>query len=133
MKRNRRLFYDGFRIAMAYVGTVVGAGFATGQEYCNFYPIWLPFIGRFDFRHLFIAVGRRIMFYAGKLGADPTELWQIIYLEKPLPLSTSTWGAVLICGAMFAGQGPFQEQWGSYLFGASVTARGTSCHLVWCR
>lgn len=40
MKSNRSLIYDGFRIAMAYVGTVVGAGFATGQEIIQFFTCY---------------------------------------------------------------------------------------------
>lgn len=71
MRRSKRLLYDGFRIAMAYIGTVVGAGFATGQEILQFFT-------RYGFPSywailcsviLFIVVGRSIMFYGGKLGA----------------------------------------------------------------
>ena len=48
MKSNRSLIYDGFRIAMAYVGTVVGAGFATGQEIIQFLPVMaILLFGRF--------------------------------------------------------------------------------------
>ena len=28
------------QIAFTYIGTVVGAGFATGQEILQFYPVW---------------------------------------------------------------------------------------------
>ncbi|HHU50086.1 MAG: hypothetical protein ACOYEH_07835 [Caldicoprobacterales bacterium] len=128
MKRNRRLFYDGFRIAMAYVGTVVGAGFATGQEILQFftrygYPsFWAILISVI----LFIAVGRRIMFYAGKLGARSYGIVADYIFGKAAPFVNLYLGLtfVLICGAMFAGAGAlFQEQWGTpYLFGASVTA-----------
>ena len=37
MNRFRDSLIEGFRIAMAYIGTVVGAGFATGQEILQFF------------------------------------------------------------------------------------------------
>ena len=72
MERNRHLLYDGFRIAMAYVGTVVGAGFATGQEILQFFTRYgyLSFWAILISVILFIVVGRRIMIYGGMLRAQ---------------------------------------------------------------
>ncbi|HHY83152.1 MAG TPA: hypothetical protein GX505_10815 [Clostridiales bacterium] len=128
MKRSNHLFADGFRIAMAYIGTVVGAGFATGQEIMQFFT-------RYGFRSfwailisavLFILVGRSILLYGRKLDAksygslaDHIFGWTGSFINLYLGVTF-----VLICGAMFAGAGAlFQEQWGvPYIIGASVTA-----------
>ncbi len=128
MKKIRRFVYDGFRIAMAYVGTVVGAGFATGQEILQFftrygYPsFWAILISVI----LFIVVGRKIMFYGRILNAHSYGSVADYIFGKAAPFVNLYLGLtfVLICGAMFAGAGAlFQEQWGiPYLIGASVTA-----------
>jgi len=128
MKWKSSLIYDGFRIAMAYVGTVVGAGFATGQEIIQFftcygyYSFWAILISVI----LFIAVGRRIMLCGRKLNAQSygsvtsylfgnTASFVNIYLGITF---------IFVCGAMFAGAGAlFKEQIGiPYIIGAFITA-----------
>jgi uncharacterized membrane protein YkvI len=122
------LLYDGFRIAMAYIGTVVGAGFATGQEILQFFT-------RYGFPSywailcsviLFIVVGRSIMFYGGKLGAKSYGNVTNYIFGKAASFVNLYLGItfVFICGAMFAGAGAlFEEQWGiPYLIGAFTTA-----------
>lgn len=128
MERNRHLLYDGFRIAMAYVGTVVGAGFATGQEILQFFTRYgyLSFWAILISVILFIVVGRRIMIYGGMLRAQSYGSVADYIFGKAALFVNLYLGLtfVLICGAMFAGAGAlFQEQWGiPYLIGASVTA-----------
>ena len=114
MKSNRSLIYDGFRIAMAYVGTVVGAGFATGQEiiqfftcygYSSFWAILISVI-------LFIAAGRKIMHFGRKLNARSYGLDEHLF-GNAAPFVNIYLGLtfVFICGAMFAGAGAlFKEQ-----------------------
>lgn len=128
MRRSRRLFYNGFRIAMAYIGTVVGAGFATGQEILQFftrygYPsFWAILISIL----LFIAVGRSIMFYGRKLNAKSYGSVTDHIFGKAASFVNLYLGVtfILICGAMFAGAGAlFEEHWGiPYLIGAFITA-----------
>ena len=117
MERNRHLLYDGFRIAMAYVGTVVGAGFATGQEILQFFTRYgyLSFWAILISVILFIVVGRRIMIYGGMLRAQSYGSVADYIFGKAALFVNLYLGLtfVLICGAMFAGAGAlFQEQWG---------------------
>jgi uncharacterized membrane protein YkvI len=127
MKSNRSLIYDGFRIAMAYVGTVVGAGFATGQEiiqfftcygYSSFWAILISVI-------LFIAAGRKIMHFGRKLNARSYGSLTEYLFGNAAPFVNIYLGLtfVFICGAMFAGAGAlFKEQLSiPYAAGALIT------------
>ena len=128
MKRSNHFIADGFRIAMAYIGTVVGAGFATGQEIMQFFTrfgihsFWAILISAL----LFVLVGRSILLNGRRLNAksygslaDSIFGWAGSLVNLYLGITF-----ILICGAMFAGAGAlFQEQWGvPYMLGASATA-----------
>ena len=138
MKSNRSLIYDGFRIAMAYVGTVVGAGFATGQEiiqfftcygYSSFWAILISVI-------LFIAAGRKIMHFGRKLNARSYGSLTEYLFGNAAPFVNIYLGLtfVFICGAMFAGAGAlFKEQLSIPLRGRCFDywSSDTAGHLVW--
>ena len=128
MRQSKRVWQDGLRIAMAYIGTVIGAGFATGQEILQFFtrhgfPSFLAILVSVI---LFIFLGRAILFYGRELNAKSYDNLVTRIFGGVAPLVNLYLGVafVLICGAMFAGAGAlFEEQWGiPYLVGASVTA-----------
>jgi uncharacterized membrane protein YkvI len=137
MKSNRQVLSDGFRIAMAYIGTVVGAGFATGQEILQFFTRfgYSSFWGILISVLLFIIVGRKILLYGSKLNAKSYGVLidHIFGLASPLVNLYLAISFVLLCGAMFAGAGAlFQEQWGiPYFAGAVLTAVLTLLVTLW--
>ncbi|HHU78537.1 MAG: hypothetical protein ACOX27_07820 [Caldicoprobacterales bacterium] len=137
MKGSRKFLSDGFRIAMAYVGTVAGAGFATGQEILQFFTryghpsFWAIIIATI----LFITAGGYILMYGGRLQAKSYGVIVDHIFGRAAPLVNIYLGITytLICSAMFAGAGAlFHEQWGiPYLVGASVTAFLTLLVTLW--
>jgi uncharacterized membrane protein YkvI len=128
MKNNRQVFTDGFRIAMAYIGTVVGAGFATGQEILQFFTRfgYSSFWGILISVLLFIVVGWKILLYGSKLRARSYRvlIQHIFGLASPIVNLYLAVSFILLGGAMFAGAGALlQEQWGiPYFAGAVLTA-----------
>lgn len=120
--------WDGIRIAMAYIGTVIGAGFASGQEILQFftrygYPsFWAVLCSTL----LFVIVGHRILAVGNRLGVRSFRgLTAAIF--GPLSPAVDIYlgmAFLLLCGAMFAGAGAlFYEQWGlPYQVGAILTA-----------
>src|SRR5690554_914089 len=109
MKKSKVFILDGVKIAMAYIGTVIGAGFATGQEilqfftrygYNSIYAIVLATL-------LFIIVGKKILLLGRRLQA-PSFGVLIDHVFGPISPIVNIYLAisyVLICGAMFAGAG----------------------------
>lgn len=74
-----------FQIAVTFIGTVVGAGFASGQEIWQFFSSngWVSLVGIFLTSALFFGFG----FYALRLGPRHqvqsfTELLQILLIKK---------------------------------------------------
>jgi len=126
--RSRQSWSYGIRIAMAYIGTVIGAGFATGQEILQFFT-------RYGYNSilaillstvLFIVVGRKILLLGHKLGAESygSVIDQMFGAVSPLVNIYLAISYILILGAMFAGAGAMlNEQLGiPYLAGAVITA-----------
>lgn len=60
-----------FQIAATYIGTVVGAGFATGQEILQFFTkhYYWGFIGIIISTLLFITLGSKMMLLSNRIGA----------------------------------------------------------------
>lgn len=137
MSKNRQVFTDGFRIAMAYIGTVVGAGFATGQEILQFFTRfgYSSFWGILISTILFVAVGGKILLYGRKLNARSygVLIHHIFGLASPFVNLYLAVSFILLSGAMFAGAGAlFQEQWGiPYFAGAVFTAILTLLVIHW--
>ncbi|PLS16457.1 hypothetical protein CVD28_15315 [Bacillus sp. M6-12] len=65
-----------FQIAAVYVGTIVGAGFATGREIVEFFTRFgfSGLIGILITGYLFIFIGAKIMVLSAKIGADSYEI-----------------------------------------------------------
>jgi uncharacterized membrane protein YkvI len=128
MRNTKKIFIDGFRIAMAYIGTVIGAGFATGQEILQFFTRYgySSFFSILISTALFILIGRSILFYGRELHSKSygSLVDNIFGISAPLVNLYLGIAYVLLCGAMFAGAGAlFKEQWGiPYMVGASITA-----------
>ncbi len=118
----------GIKIALAYIGTVIGAGFATGQEILQFFT-------RYGYNSvlaillstvLFIVVGRKILLMGNRLGAESygSVIDQMFGAVSPLVNIYLAISYMLTLGAMFAGAGAMlNEQFGMpYLAGALITA-----------
>ncbi|HZK34733.1 MAG TPA: hypothetical protein VFD33_05425 [Bacillota bacterium] len=133
MKSGRQCVLDGIKIAMAYVGTVIGAGFATGQEILQFFTKYgynaVYAIGVTTL--LFIVVGRKILVLSRRLDAPSFGLL-IDHVFGPVSPLVNIYLAIsyiLICGAMFAGAGALSnELFGTpYILGAFFIA---TCTLI---
>lgn len=117
MGRYQNNWVMGLKIAMAYTGTVIGAGFASGQEILQFftrfgYPSFLAILLS---TALFILVGLKML----KVGSYlQVKSFRGITAHVFGPLSPLVdlylCGAfLLLCGAMFAGAGAiFKEHFG---------------------
>lgn len=68
-------FSGAFQIASVYVGTVIGAGFATGKEIVEFFTqySWSGFLSIFLSGALFILLGTKIMEFAIEIQANSFE------------------------------------------------------------
>jgi len=98
-----------FKIAFAYVGTVVGAGFASGQEVLRFFTmyghnsIWAIIISTL----LFIYIGKRILLLGYDLGAISIGSINKKVFRNMSPIVTGYLiiSMIIICTAMLAGSG----------------------------
>lgn len=143
MKRND--WSKPLQIAATYIGTIVGAGFATGQEILQFFTKY----GQWGFycillaTALFIWLGYKVMLLANRINAKSYE-------DLNTALFGKLWGAIIslfmmlvllgVSAVMLAGAGTiFEENWNlSYQLGLIVTAlacfillrRGLSAILV---
>ncbi|WP_335870191.1 YkvI family membrane protein [Bacillus sp. 2205SS5-2] len=74
-----------FQLAAVYVGTVVGAGFATGKEIVEFFTRFgfIGFIGILLSGYLFIIMGTKMMMKSQQINAKSFEDFQL-YLFGPL-------------------------------------------------
>lgn len=128
MKNNKQYIFDGTKIAMTYVGTVIGAGFASGQEIIQFFTkygynsFWAILISTL----LFVFIGKKILLLGNSLGAKSFRglIDHVFGIASPLVNLYLAASFVLLSGAMFAGGGAlFSEHWGlPYLVGALLTA-----------
>jgi uncharacterized membrane protein YkvI len=119
---------DGLRIAMAYIGTVIGAGFASGQEILQFftkYGYW-SYCAILLSTLIFILAGHRILklgssLKAGSFRGLTRNIFGAAAPAVDIYLGTSF---ILLLGAMFAGAGAlFSEHWGlPFYLGAVFTA-----------
>jgi len=117
------------QIAAIYMGTIVGAGFATGQEILQFFTKYgqLGFYSIILTTILFIWIGYKVMLLASRINAKSYE-------DLNKALFGKTWGSVIsvfmmfvllgVSAVMLAGAGTiFEENWNlSYQLGLIVTA-----------
>jgi uncharacterized membrane protein YkvI len=113
-----KAFYGAFQIAFVYVGTVIGAGFATGKEIVEFFTQYgfVGFVGILVSGYLFIMMGTKTMKLAIKLKAQSyEELNEYLFGKKLAFFFNIAMMMMLICvsGVMLAGAGAlFEEQLG---------------------
>jgi uncharacterized membrane protein YkvI len=98
------------QIAFTYVGTIVGAGFATGQEILQFFSRYGAYAtGTILLAGLmFVAVGTRIMVLAHRLGAESYEVLNKYLFGERLGRWFSHFSLVMLFGVtcvMLAGGG----------------------------
>lgn len=115
-------------IAFTYVGTVVGAGFASGQEIISFFTvfgrnsIWAIMISIF----LFIFMGTRILLLGMDLKASSFKklIENTFGFLYPLVNVYLLFTMMAINVAMLAGAGAMFEEFGntSYMVGVTITA-----------
>ncbi len=125
-------------MAAAYIGAVVGAGFASGQEALTFFVIYGPWgcLGILVVTMGFAAIGALSFRTAQELGIDS---YRELLATVSNPLWAKLYDIVITCfllagvGVMLAGAGSLvEQQWGlPAVFGVAATAliTGLSCCL----
>lgn len=109
---------EAWQIAAVYVGTVVGAGFATGKEIVEFFTQYGAFgtIGVFISGSLFTWMGARMMVMARRIGAASYQQFnRYLFGNVMSPLVTVIMTAMImgVVAVMIAGAGAvFEEQLG---------------------
>jgi len=126
-----------FQIAAVYVGTVVGAGFATGREIAEFFTKYgfLGFVGIVIAGYIFIFTGSKMMILSSRAQARTYEEFNRYLFGKKLAPIVNIFFLVMLLGVtavMISGAGAvFEEQLGlSRLIGVSVTILGASFILM---
>jgi len=108
----------GFSIAMVYIGTLIGAGFASGQELLQFFARFGIFglAGIATAGVLFAAIGYMVLRASRRLGAKSPESLIISYKIKPLRILLGMLTALFLFAlivVMLAGSGAlFSEVYG---------------------
>ena len=107
-----------FQIAAVYVGTVVGAGFATGKEIVEFFTQFglYGFLGILIAGYLFIFTGTKIMLVAARIQATSYEEFnEYLFGKKPAFIINLFFLLMLlgVSAVMISGAGAvFEEQLG---------------------
>ncbi|MBR3120046.1 hypothetical protein [Oceanobacillus profundus] len=122
-------------VAATYIGTIVGAGFATGKEIVTFFSVHGTFgaIGIVITGFLFIFVGTKIMIISARIGAySYQDLNVYLFGSKGGKFVNIFMFIVVICvtSVMLSGAGAvFHEQLGlSFQFGIIITI--ILCYIV---
>ncbi|WP_419883655.1 GerAB/ArcD/ProY family transporter [Peribacillus sp. B-H-3] len=117
-----------FQIAAVYVGTIVGAGFATGKEIVEFFTRFgfYGFIGILIAGYIFIFTGSKMMILSSRAGAATFEEFNLFLFGKKLSSFVNVIFIMMLIGVtavMISGSGAvFEEQLGfSKLAGVAVT------------
>ncbi|MGE8206689.1 YkvI family membrane protein [Heyndrickxia sp. NPDC080065] len=110
-----RKWAGAMQVAAVYVGTVIGAGFATGKEIVEFFTRF-GFIGIISILiagYLFIALGSKIMVKAIDLKADSYEVFNQYLFGKTISKFMNIFMMFMllgVCGVMFSGAGAVFEE-----------------------
>ncbi len=117
-----------FQIAAVYVGTVVGAGFATGKEIVEFFTQYgfYGFFGILIAGYLFIFTGTKLMLVATRINATSYEEFNEYLFGKKAAFIINLFFMLMLLGVsavMISGAGAvFEEQLGmSKRFGVWLT------------
>jgi uncharacterized membrane protein YkvI len=107
-----------FQIAAVYVGTVVGAGFATGKEIVEFFTRYgfYGFIGILIAGYIFIFTGTKIMLISTRIKASSYEEFNQYLFGKRIAGIINIFFLIMLLGVtavMISGSGAvFEEQLG---------------------
>ena len=107
-----------FQIAAVYVGTVVGAGFATGKEIVEFFTQYgfYGFFGILIAGYLFIFTGTKLMLVAARINATSYEEFNEYLFGKKAAFIINLFFLLMLLGVsavMISGAGAvFEEQLG---------------------
>lgn len=107
-----------FQIAAVYVGTVVGAGFATGREIVEFFSRFgfIGFLGILMSGYIFIFMGSKLMRISARIGATSYEQFNEYLFGKAIGKIVNIMMLLMligVCGVMLSGAGAvFEEQLG---------------------
>ncbi|MFT4412335.1 GerAB/ArcD/ProY family transporter [Fredinandcohnia humi] len=117
-----------FQIGAVYVGTIVGAGFATGKEIVEFFTQYgiHGLMGILISGTLFIWLGTKIMLIANRIQADSYKEFNEYLFGKKIALVVNILMLLVLIGVtsvMLSGAGAvFEEQLGlSYQLGIFIT------------
>lgn len=117
-----------FQIAAVYVGTVVGAGFATGREIVEFFTRFgfIGFVGILMSGYIFIYLGSKLMRISAKIGARSYQEFNVYLFGKYIGSVINIVMLIMllgVCAVMLSGAGAvFSEQLGlSKAIGLMVT------------
>jgi|HigsolmetaAR203D_1030402.scaffolds.fasta_scaffold02805_11 uncharacterized membrane protein YkvI len=110
-----RRFNRVVQIGFTFIGTMVGAGFASGQEILQFFTRYggSAVATIFAASLLFVWLGVKIMILAGRTGAGTYEELNTIIMGKTAGKLFSRFMAVVLlgtCGVMLAGAGSIFEE-----------------------
>lgn len=107
-----------FQIAAVYVGTVVGAGFATGREIVEFFSRFgfIGLVGILMSGYIFIFHGSKLMRISARIGARSYQEFNLFLFGKYIGTGINIMMLVMllgVCGVMLSGAGAvFSEQLG---------------------
>jgi uncharacterized membrane protein YkvI len=104
------------QIAATYIGTVVGAGFATGREIVEFFTVYgsAGFVGVLISGFLFIVIGTKLMIMARRIGASSFDEMNRYLFGPAVSNIVNVLMLIMlfgVTGVMLSGSGAlFQEQ-----------------------
>ena len=107
-----------FQIAAVYVGTVIGAGFATGREIVEFFTRFgfFGFLGILLSGYLFIFLGAKIMIKSIEIQATSFEEFNEYLFGRKLSKAMNLFTMIMligVCAVMISGaEALFSEQLG---------------------
>lgn len=105
-----------YKIATTYIGTVIGAGFATGKEIVTFFTIngWYGTLGIIACTFLFIFFGTKIMLISHQIGATSIHEFNTYIYGRTLGWIVNiiiAFGVLSTTSVMLSGAGTiFEEQ-----------------------
>jgi uncharacterized membrane protein YkvI len=117
-KRLKTNWGAAIQIAAVYVGTVVGAGFATGREIVEFFTRFgfIGLIGMLMSGYILIFLGSKLMVISARIKAESYEEFNEYLFGKSLGKGINLLVLFMllgVCGVMLAGAGAiFEEQLG---------------------
>jgi uncharacterized membrane protein YkvI len=126
MEKSRSLLV--LQIAATYIGTIVGAGFATGQEILQFFTVYHPWgiVGIAVSTLLFIWLGTKMMILSKRIQAYSYQEMNVFLFGRLIGTGVNSFVLIILFGVtavMVSGTGSiFREQMGlPYQLGIMVT------------